>query len=244
MKVSIMQPNIFMWNGLVKQLCDSDIHIILDHVKASKNARYNRNRICGKGFPCWLTIPILNFSRNNSINSLSLNTSAGSNIKLMNLFEIRYSSSPLYQATKDVLLSTITSDHDNSVITQVYLRFLESLRNIGLPLCRTIFSSDLCRDDPSLINRKGVDLVNTLLNSVSASTYLAAQNTILYAQKGDYALDNVKIQRFSCKNYSQNQSNHTPETFTENLSCLDTLSYLSTRQYLEYLEQSNSWSVS
>ena len=42
-----MQPNIFMWSGLLKSLLDSDLHIILDVVKASKNSRYNRNKIRG-----------------------------------------------------------------------------------------------------------------------------------------------------------------------------------------------------
>ena len=64
-----------MWCGLLKQIIDSDIHIILDNVKASKNSRYNRNLVGGQGEKDWLTIPYTNFSRNKNINQLKLNTS-------------------------------------------------------------------------------------------------------------------------------------------------------------------------
>ena len=36
MKVSIMQPNIFMWGGLLISLLESDLHIIRDDVTAPK----------------------------------------------------------------------------------------------------------------------------------------------------------------------------------------------------------------
>ena len=70
MKVSIMQPNIFMWGGLLKSIIDSDLHIILDIVSSSKNSRYNRNKIEGKNDPIWLTIPFIEFKRSKLINSL------------------------------------------------------------------------------------------------------------------------------------------------------------------------------
>ena len=62
-----MQPNIFMWGGLLKSIIDSDLHIILDVVKSSKNSRYNRNKIAGKGAPSWVTIPYLGFKREKEI---------------------------------------------------------------------------------------------------------------------------------------------------------------------------------
>ena len=61
MKVSIMQPNIFMLGGLLKSILDSDLHIVLDVVKSSKNSRYNRNKIAGLGDASWLTIPYVEF---------------------------------------------------------------------------------------------------------------------------------------------------------------------------------------
>ena len=70
-----MQPNIFMWGGLLKSIIDSDLHIILDTVKSSKNSRYNRNKIAGRGDPAWITIPYLGFKRERKIMHQILDTS-------------------------------------------------------------------------------------------------------------------------------------------------------------------------
>ena len=75
MKVSIMQPNIFMWGGLLKTIIDSDLHIVLDIVKSSKNCIYNRNKIAGEGDPAWLTIPFIDFKRSKIIKDQKLDTS-------------------------------------------------------------------------------------------------------------------------------------------------------------------------
>ena len=87
MKVSIMQPNVFMWCGLLKSLLDSDIHIIRDDVKSSKNSRYNRNKIKGDSDQIsWLTIPFSGFKDHKLIKDHNLNTSKSSSKNILNLF--------------------------------------------------------------------------------------------------------------------------------------------------------------
>jgi len=230
-----------MWNGLAKQLCDSDLHIILDHVKASKNEIYNRNRISGKDATCWLTIPMTNFSRSKSIEELLLDLSKTSRSKLDNLFKLRYSDSPFYLISNTILLATLGSFFDTPSLIHVYMRFLDALRNAGLPICRTIRSSDLIKSHPFILQCKGIDLVNNLLEVVSASAYLAAQNTLLYASRKDYIIDDIRVQQFTYQEYSQRQSGMLQLNFVPNLSCLDTLSFLDISAFMDYLDRSNRW---
>lgn len=236
-----MQPNIFMWNGLVKQLCDSDLHIILDHVKASKNEIYNRNRIAGKDAKCWLTIPITNFSRSKNIDELLLDLSEISRSKLDNLFKMRYSNSPFYHIPNAILLATLGSFCDMPSLIHVYMRFLDALRNAGLPICCTVRSSDLIKSHPFILQCKGIDLVNSLLEVVAASAYLAAQNTLLYASREDYVIDDIRVQQFIYQEYSQCQSGMLQLDFVPNLSCLDTLAFLDMNAFMDYLDRSNTW---
>ena len=72
-----------MWGGLLKSIVDSDLHIILDVVKSSKNSRYNRNKIAGNGEPIWLTIPFVEFKREKLIRNQNLDTSTITKNKLL-----------------------------------------------------------------------------------------------------------------------------------------------------------------
>jgi hypothetical protein len=242
MKVSIMQPSMFMWNGLVKQLCDSDLHIILDHVRASKNSNYNRNLISnGIGGSCWLTIPIIEFSRQRCINELRLDTSSPTRTKIAHLFKSRYSKAEFFKTTDMMLNKTLDTQVENSGLIDVYENFLIELRKCGVPICETILSSALVAQNPSLNQISGVNLINSLLDTVCATRYLAAQNTVLYATKDDYTIKFVEIQEFSYQEYRQTRSKAAKHSFVKNLSCLDTLSVMSPDMYLEYLHCCNSW---
>ena len=242
MKVSIMQPNIFMWNGLVKQMCDSDLHIILDHTKASKNARYNRNQIAGNSGICWLTIPMQSFSRNKSIQELTLDLTNKNRIKIKNLVKSRYEYSPHFESANKIVCSTIDSfDNCDANLIQVYLEFLCALKKIGVPICKTVRSSEILSENPSIGSYSGVKLVNELLVSVSATTYLASQNTVSYANKDDYLIGDVKIQKFIYQEYCQHQKNMGPRNFVSNLSCIDTLASLPITDYIDYIDNSNLW---
>ena len=123
MKVSIMQPNLFMWCGLLKSLIDSDYHIILDNVKASKNSRYNRNLIAGNNKIKWLTIPYKNFSRNLLIKNLILDTSEKSQNNLKNTFIERYKNAPFFENSKNILESTFLTEYEETNLVVIYEKF-------------------------------------------------------------------------------------------------------------------------
>lgn len=244
MKVSIMQPNIFMWCGLLKQILDSDLHIVLDHVKASKNARYNRNLVQGLGKKAWLTIPFVDFSRQMPINKLILNTSLATKRKVCAQFESRYRKAPFYDRTSEILLDLFdNADSEQCPLVSVYSSFLTSLQKIGLKFPKIVSSSKLLSSyNMEFESFQGIDIVNSLLDHSLASTYLAAQNTVNYACISDYKINSVLIQSFNALPYSQ-QNLEGQNNFTPNLSCLDILCYLDIPDILLYLHNSNKWGV-
>lgn len=64
MTVSIHQPAIFPWLGLISKIQQSDLYICLDTVQYSKNSFDNRNRILINNTPHWITFPIKTSGKN------------------------------------------------------------------------------------------------------------------------------------------------------------------------------------
>ena len=229
-----------MWGGLLKSILDSDLHIILDSVKTSKNSRYNRNRIAGKGEPAWLTIPYLGFNREKEIMNQTLDTSLSTKNKIINFFSNRYSETIYFKNSLEILESTLNVKYKEKNICSIYNNFLGSLKNIGIPISDTIFASNLLSAEKDLNDLKGIQIVNRILKKVNAKIYLGAENTLNYAAPSEYTIPQVWIQKFTSEPYPQINSNSQYE-FIPNLSILDMFSYLSKDQILNNLEQSNQW---
>ena len=228
-----------MWGGLLKSILDSDLHIILDSVKSSKNSRYNRNRIAGKGETAWLTIPYLNFKREKEIMNQTLDTSLSTKLKIVNFFSNRYSDSIYYKKSLEILNSTLNVKNEEEKMCIIYKKFLDSLKNIGIPISNTIYASNLLSEE-DLNNLKGIQIVNRILKKVNAKIYLGSENTLNYALPSEYYVDQVWIQKFTASPYPQINLN-TENEFIPNLSILDMISFLNKDQILNNLEQSNQW---
>ena len=235
-----MQPNIFMWGGLLKSIIDSDLHIILDDVKSSKNARYNRNRIAGNSNPIWLTLPFVDFKREKEILFQNLNTSKSIKGKLINCFSKRYSEAIYFNKSFSLLEKTIPENKDISNLCEIYLNFLNILKDVGMPLCKIIFASELLKKNPEFREFKGIKLINNLLIKTEAETYLASENTMNYAKPSEYSVSNVWVQKFSAKEYPQLTFKKN-QTFEPNLSILDMISYLNNEEIFSNLDKSNFW---
>ena len=237
-----MQPNLFMWGGLLKSMIDSDLHIVLDNVKASKNSRYNRNRIKGNGSVAWLTVPYKDFSRKLLINELRCDMRVGVRTVLKGQFSERYKGACFLERSQEVLSSTLESSSDTTDLVDLYERFLGALKRCGLPISDVIYASRIVTGKEWAECEDGVEKVNLLLSRVKATTYLAAENTAAYADISSYTVDNVRLQRFRSVRYPQTlQKARLPDEFTPNLSCLDALSYMDISDILMYLDASNSW---
>ena len=242
MKVSIMQPNIFMWCGLLKALIDSDLHIIRDEVKSTKNSRYNRNLIGSDDSTSWMTIPFVGFKDSKIIREQKLSTSKKTVKKLKSLFYNKYKNYPYFTNAEKILEKTLTFESEETGLCEVYSSFLDGLREFGLPICKTIFASNLENNSQSK-NLSGVNKVNFLLQETKADTYFTAQNTINYALPSEYNVQKVFVQKFEAIPYKQNPKRNDLNNFLPNLSCMDIISCLSKEEILENLEKSNLWRI-
>tara|TARA_Y100000589_G_scaffold315142_1_gene338317 strand:- start:233 stop:970 length:738 start_codon:yes stop_codon:yes gene_type:complete len=241
MKVSIMQPNIFMWGGLLKSLIESDLHVIRDDVKSTKNARYNRNLIAGKGEAVWFTIPFVGFKDKNLINQQNLNTSKKTVRKLKNLFLSKYDKFKYYENALDLISYTLDFDRDETSLCDVYVKFLEGLKSLGYPVCRFIFASSLKINENLDSKLFGLEMVNEILKVTEADTYLASENTVNYANPNEYKTKKVMIQKYQDAFYKGYEKNDCKSN--QNLSCLDMISSLSLENSIDHLDCSNKWKI-
>ena len=246
MKVSIMQPNLFMWGGLLKAMTDSDIHIVLDNVKASKNSRYNRNLVEGRLKKDWLTVPYIGFSRNSEIRYLEVNTSEKTVSKIRDDFFRRYVGATHFQEACAVLERTFNGCEygvESQLLVDIYASYVASLAKGPLRMPDVVMASELVSGMEEKQSPTGIHLVNLLLESVGATTYLAAENTCKYASAEDYTVPEVRIQEFRAREYSQGFDGVEcmQNTFSPNLSTLDTIAFMGMDSLQEYLDDCNRW---
>ena len=229
-----------MWGGLLKSLIESDLHIIRDDVKSTKNSRYNRNRICGNGDIVWFTIPFIGFKDQNLISQQNLNTSKKTVKKLKQIYFSRYGEFRYYENALQLLSHSLEFENDQTSLCDVYVKFLQGLMSLGYPICKFILASSLKINKNFDKKFFGLDMVNEILRETNADIYLAAENTIKYASPNQYITEKVMIQKYQDKLY-KGYKQSSEWKFNKNLSCLDMISYLSLDNALEHLESSNEW---
>lgn len=241
MKVSIMQPHLFMWPGLLQSIVSSDLHIVLDTVTSSKNDRYNRNKIAGNSSERWLTLPFVDFSRHLYIGELIVDSDPGQIDKLANLFDSRYSDA----AYKHVALSIIKNlmHSSSNRLCDAYVVFLETLKDLGFDIPNFIFSSQLDCGKSETIGLKGARLIDKMLNDVNATTYLAAQNVRGYSSPEDYTVKSVLFQCFVPHEYNQYSKGRGNMAFIPYLSVLDAIASIGIDETKSYLVACNQWLV-
>ena len=157
--------------------------------------------------------------------------------KMLSLF-IKNILIPIFERTFNLINNTLKKN-DITPICEVYSSFIEELKIIGFPICRTVFASELILDTKNNNLIYGVEMVNFLLNKANAQTYLAAENTVKYAKPEEYKIRNVKIQKYFDKKYKNNFNSLDKDLFFENLSCLDLIA-LSVDEALAHLSISNT----
>ena len=242
MKVSIMQPNIFMWGGLLKSLIESDLHVIRDDVKSTKNARYNRNLIAGNGEITWFTIPFVGFKDNKLIYQQNLNTSKKTLRKLRQTFLSRYRDFEYHENALELINTSLDFEKDETSLCDVYVKFLLGLKSLGYPICKFIFASSLKINNNLDSKLFGIDMVNQILKETEADTYLASENTLNYATPNDYITKKVMIQKYQdifFKGYEKKIASKK----NQNLSCLNMISFLSLDNSIQHLDCSNKWNI-
>jgi hypothetical protein len=67
MRVAIHQPHYLPWLGFLHRMAQADLFIVLDHVQFERGNYQNRTRVRVNGAAHWLTVPVLQRSRDERI---------------------------------------------------------------------------------------------------------------------------------------------------------------------------------
>ena len=93
----------------------------------------------------------------------TLDTSLSTKLKIVNFFSNRYSDSIYYEKSLEILNSTLNVKNEEEKMCTIYKKFLDSLKNIGIPISNTIYASNLLSEEEDLNNLKGIQIVNRIL---------------------------------------------------------------------------------
>jgi WbqC-like protein family len=92
MILSAHQPVYLPWLGFLHKVCSSDLFVLMDDVKYSRNSVYARNRIRStNGSARWLTVPVTRDSHERPINQVKIAPGGVWQIKHVNAIKAAYS---------------------------------------------------------------------------------------------------------------------------------------------------------
>ena len=149
-----------------------------------------------------MTIPYDNFSSSTLIKDQYLQTTKRNNKKIISKYTSRYISYPYFNCVKKLLENTLDVESEKTLLCEIYIKFLSQLKVLGFPLCKFIFASSLSLNNKPEKKTNGVDMINQILKETGATHYLAAENTVNYADPSEYCVQNVYLQKYEDLNFS------------------------------------------
>lgn len=195
MKVSIHQPNFLPWIGFFKKIEKSDIFVILDTVKCSKNSYFNRNRFStDKKFNnfFWLSLPIGKENYKLEIKDV-ICKDVNSLRKHVKYFKNRHS-----KTSDRKLLDSILSVYDNIIesndqsfnVAEFNFLMITTILNHLKIDTKIIKSSDLEIEK----SFKKQDLVLEILRKTKCKTYISGTGAMEYQKDKDFLNNGIVLE--------------------------------------------------
>lgn len=195
MKVSIHQPNFLPWKGFFKKIESSDIFVILDTVKCSKNSYFNRNRFStdkkSNNF-FWLSLPIGKENYRLEIKDVICKDTSSLR-KHVKYFKNRHG-----KTSNKQLLDSILSVYDNMIISNDqsfnvaefnFLMMRAILNHLKIDT-EIIKSSDLNIES----SFKKQDLVLEILRKTQCKTYISGTGAMEYQKDKDFLNNGIVLE--------------------------------------------------
>lgn len=219
MIVAIHQPHFLPWLGYLDRMRRADLFISLDHVQFERRGHQNRTHILLDGLPHWLTVPVLQHSRQERIVDKQIDNSSKDVLhswggKHFQTLQHAYRHAPFFENYAPSLRPILESRWERLVdLNQALLDFLRDALDIHTPLIR---SSSL------QVEGHRSDLILNLCLAVGADTLLAGMGgSVRYLDREAFADAGVRIvwQDFQHPEYPQCET----DTFVPGLSAIDLL---------------------
>lgn len=218
MIVAAHQPNFLPWLGFFDKMASADLFVSVDHVQFERQGFQTRARVrTGEG-PRWLTVPVVQASRQERISDKRVDNSRCGRSrwgrKMFLTLKYAYQGAPYFSMLEPSLLKIL--DHPWERLADLNHAFIELLRaglDIRTPMVRS-----------SELGVSGVrsEMVLDLCRRVGADVYLAgagASKRYLDLPAFEKAGIKVRWQEFTHPVYPQ----HPPGPFEERLAALDLL---------------------
>lgn len=218
MIVSIHQPNYLPWIGFFNKISRSDVFVIFDDVQfpiGKKGFFGNRNKIKTNNGDMWLTVPVLDRSKQKNFNDIKINYD-GWNRKHVSNIENFYKKTPFFDAYYDDLKNIILKEHDSiSDLSTSLIKYLLIQLDINTEV---ISSSTICKDS----NLRGTDKIFYILEHFPTDKYLTSDGpgSMRYINEEDFKEKNIELvwQKFHHPTYNQRFGE-----FKSHLSIIDLL---------------------
>ena len=231
MKCAIMQPTFFPWSGYFCLINEVDKFIFLDDAQFSKGSWHNRNKIFLANKVSWLTLPIKKKDLFTSINEIEIADVKILNNKINTKIKEAYQNHKYFSCIVEIMdflekLETINLSEINiSIIKFISLK-------LGINKVDFIKSSDL------KIKGKRTEKIISILNKVSASSYISPPGAQDYLSQDNYGLNtNIPLSfiDYHQKEYSQKKITN----FISNLSIIDVIANVGWSETSDHIKLKN-----
>ena len=221
MLVTIHQPDLMPWLGFFNKINNSDIWVILDHVKNNPrdSAFWGRRvKIMQNGEGKWLSFPLKSPAQSGligiPINEMEYNINEQKiYLKSLQIIELNYKNAPFFNEIYPIVKSFIFSNEIN--MAKRNLNFIFQIMNLLGIKKNIIYSSELnCKLNSS-------ELLIEIINKINGKEYLCGGGANGY-QNDDLFLNagiNIKYNNFIHPVYNQLGSSQ----FISGLSILDVI---------------------
>jgi hypothetical protein len=211
MKVSIHQPNFMPWPGFFNKIIQSDIFVILDDVKCSKNSFFNRSKFASGKNTFWLTVPLAKKSY-----SLKIYNAETPNKKWIDK-HIKYFENTHGATQERKFYNTIIEEYerlrheDCMLISDFNISLIQNIVDFLEIDSRIVKSSELNIPDRFLKQDRVIEIVKKM----SGKTYISGKGAREYQDREIFVLNNIDLE----------YNNFNPDPFQlsegENVSIVD-----------------------
>lgn len=217
MIVAAHQPNFIPWLGYFDKMRRADLFISVDHVQMERQSFQNRVRIKTGSGDRWITVPVVQESRNERIMDKRIDNSRGGRFrwsrKMFLTLRYAYQSAPHYRAYEPALAQIFETRWDR----------LYDLNTRLIELCRDALGIRTPMLTSSSLNVQGSssEMVLNMCRRTGADAYLAGRGaSTRYLDLGAFERAGVRViwQDFEHPRYRQHPA---AGIFTTNLSALD-----------------------
>jgi hypothetical protein len=219
MIVAAHQPNFLPWLGYFDKMRKADLFISVDHVQMERQSFQNRTRVkTGEGVR-WITVPVVQDSRDERIIDKRIDNSRGGRSrwarKMALTLKYSYQAAPHYRAYEPVLTALLETPWE----------FLTDLNHTAIEFCREALEirTPMVRSSSLKIQGAKSEMVLNMCREVGASAYLSGSGASRdYLDVAAFERAGIEIlwQEFQHPLYQQRPL---PASFEERLSAVDLL---------------------